>query len=76
MAVEEKLYLSTRECAAMFGLSVPFLMADRRKHHIGIPYVKIGKKVLYGRRQVDEFLNSKTVASAAEAGGATSKEAQ
>jgi hypothetical protein len=45
--------------AAHTGLSVDFFNRDRCTRLIGIPYVKIGKRVLYSKKAVDADLLSR-----------------
>jgi excisionase family DNA binding protein len=47
--------LSRKEAARYLGLSVATLAADVVTRRHGIPYQKLGRRVLYLRRQLDEW---------------------
>lgn len=62
---QEKRYLSTRECAAAFGLSKGLLDMDRCTRKYGVPFIKVGKKVLYDRKDIEAFLAARKVTAGA-----------
>ena len=53
--------LSRREAAAYLGVSVSFLASDIVTKRHCIPYVKIGRRALYPRRLLDEYVRTRTV---------------
>jgi hypothetical protein len=53
-------WTDTRGIAEYTGLSTYFFEKDRCAKCFGVPYIKIGKRVLYSKRDVDTFLKSRT----------------
>ncbi len=54
---EDRRYLSTQDAADVLGLAKRTLVKDRQTGHIGIPFIKLGPKlVLYDRRAIDEHV--------------------
>ena len=56
----EKKYLAPKEVEKIYGLSEKWL-ANMRWEKIGIPYRKIGKKVLYRIEDVENYLEKHAV---------------
>jgi hypothetical protein len=56
-----KIWANVHETAKHIGLSVDSLNRDRCTKLIGIPYTKIGKRVLYDLNEVDAFLSAHMV---------------
>lgn len=54
-------WVNVRGIAAHTGLSVDFFNKDRCTKLIGVPFVKLGRAVLYDVGAVDEFLASRMV---------------
>lgn len=54
----EKLSVSKDQAAELIGLESPSLDKDRRVGHLGIPYVKAGRRVLYSLDDLKEWLDS------------------
>lgn len=46
--------------AEFVGLKPPTLDKDRRTGHLGIPYVKAGRRVLYSLEDLDAWLEGHT----------------
>lgn len=61
-------FLTTLETAALFGLSRSFLEKDRVTNLHGIPYLKLGRRVLYDPDAVEKWMKAHTV-NAGEAKG-------
>jgi hypothetical protein len=60
VSMKTKVYASPDEVSAMFGLNARTL-ANQRCARVGIPYKKIGRKVLYKISDVEKYLESQTV---------------
>lgn len=43
----DKLSVSNNQAAELIGIEPPSLEKDRRVGHLGIPYIKAGRRVLY-----------------------------
>lgn len=54
----EKLSVSNNEAAELIGIEPPSLDKDRRVGHLGIPYVKAGRRVLYSVDDLKEWLDA------------------
>ncbi len=54
----EKLSVSNDEAAELIGIESPSLDKDRRVGHLGIPYVKAGRRVLYSLDDLKGWLDS------------------
>lgn len=54
-------WANVRDTAAHTGLSVDLLNKDRCTKLLGIPYVKLGKRILYDLNEVDGFLSERMV---------------
>lgn len=58
--------LNNREAAAYLGVSHNTLEVWRcEKRHPELPYIKVGSKVFYWKRDLDSWLESRTVRSEA-----------
>lgn len=57
---KNKIGLTTKELAQFLGVSIPFLELNRRQA-TGIPYIKIGRKVIYTKRAISEHIVSQFV---------------
>ena len=55
-----KSILNEKEVAEMLGISLSKLRADRQ-HSRGIPFVKIGKRVLYRFDDIEGFLEDNKI---------------
>jgi len=55
-------YLNTREAAKYLGISKQSLANDRCERRWGLPYLRIGRKVLYDIEELDNFLRSRRIA--------------
>jgi predicted HTH transcriptional regulator len=53
-------FLRETEIAEEIGVSVPKLRADRHNGK-GLPYIRIGRRILYDREEVFKYLRSRTV---------------
>ena len=51
--------LTTKEVAAMLGRS-HHTVRNRRFHRLHLPFIHIGKKVFYDRKDVEAYLDSHT----------------
>ena len=54
--IRRKEYLTEKEAALLFSLSAATLKTQRC-HNTGPIYTKIGKKILYNRLKIEEYLN-------------------
>ena len=54
----EALSVSNDKAAELIGIESPSLDKDRRIGHLGIPYVKAGRRVLYSLADLKEWLNN------------------
>lgn len=61
-------FLTTQQTAELFGLSKSFLEKDRVTKLHGIPFAKVGRRVLYDPAAVESWLKAHTV-NAGEAKG-------
>ena len=59
MSKELKRWLTRKETADTYNIPVPSLDRDRVVKVIGFPYVKIGRKVLYDRQEMDAFFEAR-----------------
>lgn len=50
------LALSPEKAAESIGLSPPSLDKDRREGHLGIPFVKAGRRVIYSLADLQDWL--------------------
>ena len=58
--VTEKKFLRDCEIAKELGVSAQKLRQDRLKG-TGLPFIRLGRRILYDRAQVYEYLRSQTV---------------
>lgn len=49
------------EAADLLGLQAPTLEKDRRNGHLGIPYVRAGRRVIYPIRELSLWLHKNQV---------------
>lgn len=54
----EKLSVSNDQAAELIGIESPSLDKDRRIGHLGIPYIKAGRRVLYSLDDLKEWLDA------------------
>ena len=54
----EKLSVSNDEAAELIGIESPSLDKDRRVGHLGIPYIKAGRRVLYSLDDLKDWLDA------------------
>ena len=52
----ERRWLSTVDAAQYLGVAVSTLSNDRCSRLLGIPFVKLGRRVLYDRQELDAYL--------------------
>lgn len=52
----EKLSVSNDVAAELIGIEPPSLNKDRRHGHLGIPYIKAGRRVLYSVDDLKQWL--------------------
>jgi hypothetical protein len=52
------LSVSNDKAAELIGIESPSLDKDRRIGHLGIPYVKAGRRVLYSLADLKEWLDA------------------
>jgi|GEM_PF-4913182 len=57
---EFKKYFTPKEAEFYYGLSCEFLATQRYKK-IGIPYFKLGKKVLYAKEDLENYIKQQSV---------------
>lgn len=62
---EKKRWLTRRECSTEYNIPTPSLDRDRVTKTLGFPYVKIGRKVLYDRQEMDAFFEARKRGGAA-----------
>lgn len=55
--VKNSRLISEKEVEAEFGISARRLQADRFRKSDGIPFIKLGRSVLYDRGDVLEYLD-------------------
>ncbi|MDR1922244.1 MAG: hypothetical protein LBS31_10965 [Candidatus Adiutrix sp.] len=65
MSNEKKNWLTRHETSNTYNIPIPSLDRDRVTKTIGFPYVKIGRKVLYGREDMDAFFAARKRGGAA-----------
>ena len=58
--MKNKIYATPDEVSAMFGLNARTL-ANQRCARVGIPYKKIGRKVLYRISDVEKYVEGQPV---------------
>lgn len=63
-------YLTTKETAELFGFSKAFLEKDRVTRLHGVPYHKVGRRVLYDPAAVESWMKAHTVNAGEEQGEA------
>ena len=56
----ERMYLTPRQVQQIFGLSEKWL-ANMRWKKRGIPYKKVGNKILYKRSDIEDFIEKHTI---------------
>ena len=59
-----KTYLTPQELCAEYNLSIPWQNKERMTRREGLPFVKIGRKILYSRADIEAFLASQKVTPA------------
>lgn len=62
---EKKRWLTRKEASTEYNIPGPSLDRDRVTKTIGFPYVKIGRKVLYDRQEMDAFFEARKRGGAA-----------
>jgi len=55
--------------AEFLGIASPTLEKDRRTGHLGVPYVKAGRRVLYKLSDLNAWLDANKVVPANKVGG-------
>jgi len=56
----ERMYLTPKQVQKIFGLSEKWL-ANMRWRKKGIPYKKVGNKILYKREDVEDYIEKHTI---------------
>jgi predicted DNA-binding transcriptional regulator AlpA len=56
--------MTPREVAELFGMSVQTLSNWRATKRFDLPYIKVGRRVMYQRSDVLAFINSRRVSFA------------
>lgn len=56
--ITEFLSVSSDKAAKLIGVESPSLDKDRRVGHLGIPYIKAGRRVLYSVSDLQTWLSS------------------
>lgn len=54
----ETLSVSNYKAAELIGIESPSLDKDRRVGHLGIPYIKAGRRVLYSLADLKDWLDA------------------
>ena len=49
-------WLSTKDAAAYLGVAVSTLANDRCSRLLGLPFSRVGRRILYDRRELDAYL--------------------
>ena len=49
-------WLSTKDAAAYLGVAVSTLNNDRCSRLLGLPFSRVGRRILYDRRELDAYL--------------------
>lgn len=57
----ERQWLNTKQAADYLHVTEGFLSADRCNKKVGIPYYKMGSRVLYDRKDLDETVRKNRV---------------
>ncbi len=57
-ATTEPLSVSNDKAAELIGMEPPSLNKDRRVGHLGIPYIKAGRRVLYSLADLKDWLDA------------------
>ena len=65
MANEPKRWLTRKEASEIYNIPIPSLDRDRIVKTIDFPYVKIGRKILYDRQEMDAFFEARKRGGAA-----------
>lgn len=69
MSNDKKNWLNRYETSDTYNIPVPSLDRDRITGIIGFPFVKIGRKVLYSREDMDAFFEARKRGGAALGAG-------
>jgi len=59
--MDDESRLDSREAAEQLGVA-PYTMKSWRRKGVGPGYVKIGGRVYYTRKQINDYIKSRTVA--------------
>jgi helix-turn-helix protein len=59
--LENKLAYSPEELSKLISVSEETLYKDRVKGHLGIPFVKMGKRIIYPKAKVEEWLINSSI---------------
>lgn len=66
----DPLTVNEKTAAELFGLSPSSLEKDRADGHLGVPFIKAGRRILYQLSDLERWLESnRTTPSAAELEG-------
>lgn len=52
----EPLLIKTEQAAKMLNVSASFLEKDRVHRRYGIPFVKIGRSVMYVKKDIEQYI--------------------
>lgn len=55
-AQNEIILMKTEQAAKMMSVSSSFLEKDRVNRRYGIPFVKIGRSVMYVKKDIEEYI--------------------
>jgi len=65
----DPLAVNEKTAAELLGLSPSNLEKDRVKGHLGVPYAKVGRRVLYEFAELRHWLDANKVVPANKVGG-------
>lgn len=55
---DEPLLMKTEQAAKMLNVSASFLEKDRVHCRYGIPFVKIGRSVMYAKKDIEQYIQN------------------
>ena len=56
-----KTYLTPKELEAEYNLTIPWQNKERFSRCEGLPFIKVGRKVIYDRNDIEAFLAARKV---------------
>lgn len=54
-------YLTEIEVPVLYPISLATLRTDRKTRALGIPFIRIGRKICYSKKAIEEWLTTHTV---------------